>query len=61
MTYQTTGDKKIDTLSQEKDLDWIVSADPGIYRLVFEYRDKQNGIANYIESELIIESKYFRG
>ena len=24
MTYQTTGDKKIDTLSQEKDLDWIV-------------------------------------
>lgn len=33
----------------------------GIYRLVFEYRDKQNGIANYIESELIIESKYFRG
>ena len=61
MTYQTTGDKKIDTLSQEKDLDWIVSADPGIYRLVFEYRDKQNGAANYIESELIIESKYFRG
>ena len=46
MTYQTTGDKKIDTLSQEKDLDWIVSADPGIYRLVFEYRDKQNGAAN---------------
>ena len=55
MAYQTTGDRKIDTLSQEKDLDWIVSADPGIYRLVFEYRDKQNGVANYIESELIIE------
>ena len=46
MAYQTTGDRKIDTLSQEKDLDWIVSADPGIYRLVFEYRDKQNGVAN---------------
>ena len=28
---------------------------------LFEYRDKQNGAANYIESELIIESKYFRG
>lgn len=61
MVLQATGGKKIDTLSQEKDLDWIVSADPGVYRLVFEYRDRQNGVVNYIESELVIESKYFRG
>ena len=61
MIHLTTGGKKIDTISLEKDLDWIVSADPGVYRLVFEYRDKQNGVVNYAEAELVVESKYFRG
>lgn len=53
--------KRSDTISREKDLDWVVWAGPGVYRLIFEYSDKQTGVVNYIESEMIIESKYFRG
>ncbi|MFR3330231.1 MAG: PKD-like family lipoprotein [Odoribacter splanchnicus] len=61
MTFKESGAKKIDTLSKARELDWLVSADPGIYKLVFEYRDKQNGVVNYIESQLTVESEYFRG
>ena len=61
MYHKSEGSKKIDTISREKDLDWVVWAGPGVYRLIFEYSDKQTGVVNYIESEMIIESKYFRG
>lgn len=61
MYYNEEGAKKLDTLSQEKDLDYMISLEPGVYRLVFGYGDKQTGVMKYVRSKLVVESKYSRG
>lgn len=60
LCFQNTRDA-IDTLSNEKNLDYELKMNPAVYTLVFSYKDNESGVVKYITSKLTVESEYSRG
>lgn len=59
--YYREENKGLDTLSQEKDLNWTLALEPAVYKLIFAYRDRQTNVIKHVYTKLTVESKYSRG
>lgn len=59
--YRCGGNHVHDTISHEKDLEWLAQASPGTHNLYLVVRDKTTGYEKNLSTNLVLSSPFTRG
>lgn len=57
----TTGTSRIDTLTHNRELKWLITVGSGTYNLVFGAQDRKTQITNLITTKLVVETELSTG